>query len=140
MALPDIRTPSGLPSFLAAGHAVAEVAMFAQMKPAAGHRRTRRLYTGPERTVKVSARYSAAQMAAFDAWFEDVLLAGERFFSVQVQDQGSAALLWWKARWEAPCAAEPLPGGYWRITGTLHLFEAGSATAPAATREESPVR
>jgi hypothetical protein len=133
VALPFITAPAGLPAFLAAGHGIDESELFAPVKPTTGHRRLRRIYTVPERTVNVAWRLSAAQMAVVDDWFENALNAGNQFFAAQVQDQDSAAALWWKAKWLAPYQTNALPGGWWRLSGQLRLFEVGSATAPVAT-------
>jgi hypothetical protein len=132
MALPFITAPAGLPPFLAAGHSIDEAELFAPVKFTTGHRRTRRLYTVPERTVNVSWRLSAAQMVVVDDWYENTLLAGDRFFAAAVQDQASTGVLWWKAKW-AVYQQNALPGGYWRVTGQVRLFETGSATPPQGT-------
>jgi Concanavalin A-like lectin/glucanases superfamily len=133
MSLPLITAPTSLPDFLEAGHAIDESALFAPIKPATGHRRMRRLYTVPERTVDVSWLLSNAQMVVLDDWFENALRAGGEFFAAQVKDQSSPLILWWRAKWLTPYKADAIAGGYWRVTGQLRLFETGSTSGPLAS-------
>ena len=133
MSLPAILVPPTLPRFIAAGHAITEGKVFAVSKPAAGLRRLRRLFSVSERVVDISWRLSQAQMVVLDDWFENALAAGDRFFSIQVQDQDSTALLWWRAKWLAPYRAEAQPGSYWSVTGQVKLYDVGTSTAPAST-------
>lgn len=134
MALPQILMPAGTPPVLANGHGVTEDSVFARTPLGQGHARSRRVYTVPERTVAVAWRVSAAQMIALDDWFENALQAGSQYFAVQVADQSAPlGVLYWKAKWLAPWQADPQPGGDWRVTGSLKLFEDGSAAAPVSS-------
>lgn len=131
--LPEITVPDGTPSFLATGHDAEEVPTFAVVKLGTGHSRTRRLYTAPERIVSVGWFLTQEQMAALDDWFEKALLVGSNFFSIQVQDQTSPDLLWWKAKWVKPWDANPVEAGNWEVTGQLRLYGEGSVSGPAST-------
>ena len=133
MSLPEITAPAGVPVFLYESHGIQESSVFANVPMRTGHGRLRRLYTVNDRVVTVSWSLDARQMALVHDWFENVLIVGSQFFSAQVKDQGSRALLWWKAKWLAPYTSEPTVPGRWRVTGTLQLFGEGSLTGPVSS-------
>ena len=131
--LPEILPPIPLP-FRAPGHGFVEDDVYADVQPATGHARRRRLYTVSERTVDVSWLLSAANAAIVDEWYEDVLAAGSAFFSIQVQGQDSLDLLWWRAKWLGPLTFAPREGDIWLVSGRLKLYgDQGSASAPASS-------
>ncbi len=84
------------------------------------------------RVVSVGLFLSRAQMLAFDNWFEDDLVVGERQFSARVANQGPG-LLWWAAEWFDVPLSTPLHSGFWRVTGSLLLTGEGSVEGPAIT-------
>ena len=131
--LPAVQSPVELPVLLANPHSIAEDSMFARVVDGTGHSRMRRLYTASERTAQVAWHLSAQQMLLFDYWFELNLSAGTQPFSLQMQDQSSSGLLWWKARFQSPPQARCNPGGDWLVTATLRLYGAGSVTGPVTT-------
>lgn len=132
MSLPGITAPSGTPPFRAAGHGIAPGSVFADVPMLTGHARRRRVWRTVPRVVDVEWRLTQAEMAVVDAWFEDVLQAGNRRFSALIANQGTGDL-WWEAQWLSPYRADPIAGGRWRVTGQLLLTGEGSATGPVTT-------
>lgn len=132
MALPELLLPAGTPPFLAEGHAVELLPVYADTAMRTGHARRRRIFTTSPRLVSVSLRLTPAQAAAFDAWFEGPLRVGTRPFTAIVANQGPG-VRYWEATFEAPYEAEALPGGRWRVTAQLRLTGEGSATPPVPT-------
>lgn len=129
MSLPGVTEPAGLRPFLVAGHAIQEDSVFEQIKFITGHSRARRQRTVAERVVSVSRILDAADMKAYDDWYEDVLLSGSLQFAVQVADQASKGLLWWTARWVS-YQFEMMHLGRGQMTGQLFLTGEGSTTPP----------
>ena len=129
MALPELTVPAGLPPFLSAPHEIELVPVFATVGFAAGHSRTRRLFTTAPRIVRVDWDLTESQMAAVDDWYEDILEAGKRQFAAQVANQGTG-LLWWTAEWEEPYEANPGQIADWRVSGRLRLTGTGTTVAP----------
>lgn len=127
--MPQIRLPAGTPCFLAAGHGITPDSVYADVRMRTGHARKRRIYTSAPRVVDVAWVLEAEQMTAVDAWYEDVLLAGERAFAAQVKAQGPGKL-WWRARWVEPYEAEAMHLGRWRVTGRLLLTGVGQVEDP----------
>ena len=132
MSLPSIVQPDGTPAFLADGHAIELVPVYARVGMAQGHTRTRRIVTEAPRRVDVSLMLvTRALMAAYDDWFESALQVGALSFAAQVKHQGPGAL-WWAAQWLGPYHAQPLPGGrVWRLSGRLLLSGKGQTDAEA---------
>lgn len=129
MALPELRPPTSVPCFLLAGHGATPNTIYADVTMRTGSPRRRRTCTTAPRVVTVAWVLEADAMAAVDAWFEDVLLAGEREFSARVKAIGPG-LLWWTARWIEPYSAEALHLGRWRVTGQLLLTGEGQVEDP----------
>ena len=130
MSLPELTLPDGTPAFLADGHSIELMPMYADVPMRTGHDRRRRVYTIVPRIVSVSLEVTAAQMLAFHTWFEGSLQAGAVEFSAQVANQGPG-LLWWRARFVSPYTAEAGEGGgVFRITASLLLTGTGSVTGP----------
>lgn len=130
MALPSILPPSGVPHFVESSQGITETDVYATVPTASGHSRKRPLRTAAERQVTVATpALSLAQMATFDAWFEDALQAGARAFAVPLTDEDSGGVVWWTARWLAMVPADP-SNGRWNVTGTLVLSGEPSDTAP----------
>jgi hypothetical protein len=132
MALPEITPPAGTPIFLLSGHAVQSRTLYADVPYRTGQARRRRTCTTAPRAVTVGWLLTSEEMQEVDAWYEDVLLAGEREFSAQVKGIGSPAggLLWFRARWIAPYECESLHFGRWRVTGSLLLTGDGQEADP----------
>lgn len=130
--LPEILLPYGMPIFQAMNHAITLRSKHAVVKFRTGHSRTTPIATSRPRVVTVGLFLTAAQMAAFDNWYEDDLDVGKRQFSARVANQGTG-LLWWCAEWLDRPLETPLAGGHWRVTGSLLLTGTGSATGPANT-------
>lgn len=129
IGMPGIRPPAGTPCFLASAHSISPDSVFVDVKMRVGHARKRRVFTAAPRVVEVAWVLEAAEMAAVDAWYKNALLAGEREFAAQVKRQGPG-MLWWRARWVEPYAAEALHLGRWRVTGRLLLTGVGQEADP----------
>jgi hypothetical protein len=127
--LPGITVPAGTPVFLAEGHAIELQPLYSSIEQSTGHTRLRRVRTSSTRVVDVGLSLDELQMYAFDDWFENILLAGERPFSAYVRSQGPG-MLWWHARWQEPYTADPRGNGIWRVTGKLVLSGIGSLVGP----------
>lgn len=130
MALPGLTLPAGMPVFQLNGHGIRPTSVFGPFKPKSGHVRNRRLWTVGHRIVSVQMFVSENQTFLLEQWFEDVLLAGELEFAARVAEQGGTGLLWWTATWEGPPQYEPLPSGFWRVSGELRLTGTGSVSPP----------
>lgn len=130
MALPELTLPDGTPAFLAEGHSIDLMAMYADVPMRTGHDRRRRVYTTVPRVVSVGLQVTAAQMLAIHAWYEGPLRAGAVEFSAQVANQG-AGLLWWRARFVDTYTAEAgEAGASFKVNARLLLTGAGSAIGP----------
>lgn len=130
MTLPAITVPAAAPLFLASGHSVTEDSVYAPVRAATGSSRQRRVWTVTERIVTVEWLLEAAVLTDVEAWFEDVLQAGARTFSVQLRNEGAVpGFLWWEARWIS-FEVQMLHFGRGRVTGQLMLFGEGSAEGP----------
>lgn len=128
--LPSITPPPSLPPFLAKQHGQESLPLFATTTPQAGLSRRRQLFTpGVPRTLEFEWDLTQDRMTVLDAWFESILLAGEREFSVQVANLGPG-LLWFAARFVEPYSAAADDASNWRVTGRLLLTGAGSIDAP----------
>lgn len=130
MALPELTLPDGTPAWLADGHSIELVPLYADVTMRTGHSRRRRVYTTAPRLVAVGLQLTAAQMLAFHTWFEDVLQAGALPFSTQVANQGPG-LLWWRAQFAEPYSADAgEAAASFRVSARLLLTGTGSTTGP----------
>lgn len=132
MSLPGILVPDGIPAFALDGHGIEPGSPYADAPMLQGEARRRRLYTTAPSVAQVSATMDGASMAAFDQWFEEVLRAGELEFAAPIKAFGAAGAEYWRALWTEPYDAEPLHGGFWRVTGRLLLAGEPSAAPPIA--------
>lgn len=140
MALPELTLPDGTPAFLADGHAIELMPMYADVGMRTGHDRRRRVYTVVPRTVSVGLQLTAAQMAALHDWFEGPLQAGAMQFSAQVANQGPG-LLWWNARFVEPYTADAGDAGAsFRVQARLLLVGDGSVTGPYVPAMQAAVQ
>ena len=130
MALPELTLPDGTPAFLADGHNIELMPMYADVTMRTGHDRRRRVYTVVPRIVSVGLQLTAAQMLAFHTWYEGPLQAGFLPFSAQVANQGPG-LLWWKARFVETYSADAGDAGAsFKVNARLLLVGAGSTVGP----------
>ena len=130
MALPELTLPDGTPAFLADGHGIELMPLYADVAMRTGHDRRRRVYTTVPRIVSVGLQMTAAQMLAFHNWFEGPLQAGAQVFSAQVANQGPG-LLWWRARFVEPYTADAgEAGASFKVSARLLLTGDGSVAGP----------
>lgn len=132
MALPELTPPAGLPCFLAAGHAIEVLPVFAHVEATTGHLRKRRVWTTAPRVQSVGWLLEASQMAAVHKWYRDDLLVGSRHFSARVMPEGGTPM-WWEALWVEPFTASAMARGRWRVAGRLRLLGAPSLDGPVRT-------
>ncbi|MGC4075470.1 MAG: hypothetical protein QM702_00230 [Rubrivivax sp.] len=132
MALPELLEPFGTPAWLAGGHAIEIEPLHSVVEMSTGHALKRRQLTVGDRFVDVGKRMTAAQAAAWFAWYEGPLAAGSRDFTTPVANQGPG-LRYWRARVEGEVQWEAGEAGDWRITARLRLIGAGSLTPPPST-------
>lgn len=130
MSLPGILVPVGTPAFALDGHGIEPGSPYADVPMLQGEARRRRIYTTAPSLAQVSATLDAATMAAFDQWFEEVLLAGALEFAAELKACGDG-VEYWRALWTEPYDAEPLHGGLWRVSGRLLLSGEPSAAPPS---------
>lgn len=133
MALPEILIPSEVPPFNW-DHSIEPASPYADVPRQRGHQRKRRVKRTATREVLFGLDLTPAQMASFDTWFESTLLAGQREFSCQVENQGPG-LLWWAARL-IEYDADVNDDGSWKLHGRLHLRGTGSSVGPTVSSLE----
>lgn len=131
MALPSIFIPSKINGYITvSSQAVELLDPFASVDRTRGHGRKRRLFTMAERNFDVQTKPMEISFATiFEDWYENVLLAGARSFSVLLGNQG-VGQVWWEAYWLEQPKYEPTHGRI-TITGRLRLVGASTATSPA---------
>lgn len=140
MALPELTQPDGTPAFLADGHTIELVPVYADIPAETGHDRRQRVYTVAPRMLDVGLQMTAAQMLAWADWYEGPLRAGEEWFSAPVANQGPG-LLWWKARFIGSYTADSGDGGAsFRVSARLLLVGAGTATPPYVPQMRASVQ
>lgn len=135
MSLPGITTPGRAPPFQAAGHAIEQGDVYANVPMAAGYNRKRRVTTAQNRKVSVEWFLENAMMATVHDWFENALVVGTRLFAAPVANEG-AGIQWWTAKWFAPFTEDPVNLGdrmTWRVSGVLLLSGEGEDTYSAAS-------
>lgn len=129
MTLPTLTMPPGIPYFLAEGHAIELLPVYADMPQASGHSRRRPIRTAASQIRDVALALNEQQMYSFNDWYENTLLSGSLPFSARVQNQGPG-LLWWTAIWKDAPISDPRGNGRWRVTGKLVLSGTGSVSGP----------
>lgn len=140
MALPELTQPDGTPDFLAEGHAIELVPVYADIPAQTGHDRRQRVYTTAPRMLDVGLQMTAAQMLAWANWCEGPLRAGAEWFSAPVANQGPG-LLWWKARFIGSYTADSGDGGAsFRVSARLLLVGDGTATPPYVPQMRASVQ
>lgn len=131
MALPLIFPPAGTPQFIVEGHSRTPEPVYDDVPMLVGHGRKQRVYTVAPQTVTVAWILDTPQMLAVDNWFEITLHVGDLTFTAQIGKVGMPTVEYWTAQWVEPYVAEPLPGGWWRVTGALLLTGAPTDARPS---------
>lgn len=130
MALPEIKLPSGLPYFLADGHAIELEPVFDDQTRQTGLTRRRRIFTKAHRIQTVSLLLEEDEAAALYDWYERDLKAGSLAFSAQIADESGVAM-YWTAEWITSPQYVGMHLGKWRVTGKLRLgFDAPTIDGP----------
>lgn len=137
MSVPNIKAPPGTPRFQGEGHELQIKSPYAHVPFTSGHSRARRLFTTTVRVVRVEWFLSAAQLAAIDDWYLNVLKAGERQFAAEVMKQG-VGTLWWTARWIS-FEIDMKTKNRGRLRGSLFLSGTPQANAPSGVALELSV-
>lgn len=130
--LPELLQPAGTPCFLLAGHGITPGLLHDDLPANIGHGRRRRLCTVAPRVVDVSLALNDVQSAAWDEWFESVLIVGSAKFTAEVAPIGSSSR-YYAAEWVDPPVWGAKIRGKWQVSGSLLLTGDGSDELPQGT-------
>lgn len=126
-----IRWPLGFPPPLRDGYGwePQQSSRTNPFQPEHGMSRVRRKTTREDRLVDVKWFIKGgAQFSAFVSWWQNDLLAGERDFDVELEQDDGQGVIWYTCKWLDEYAAEATPEGDWFISGKLLTLGSGFAT------------
>lgn len=117
--------PLQLPSVLVEGHGFQPEPNARERARDQGEMRLRPRWRSVPELCTVSWLYvEQAQFDAFDAWYEDQLLAGSLDFDLLVQDRGTPfGRRWYTAQFVGDYRCEVLDALMYRVSATLRLVE-----------------
>ena len=127
--------PAALPTARADGHSFEPQEIARNVEFDAGEPRVRRLYRTAPSIARVMWSFTQSEFAAFHAFHEDDLIAGERVFFVPLARQGVVGLSYWAARFVevdgATYQASAKDGGRWDVSAVLLLTGEPSDAPPS---------
>src|SRR5690606_19476381 len=118
---PMIQYPAGLPAMLLDGHSLQTIDPQLRSELESGRARVRRKFTATPTMVEGSLLMKTdSQAALFEAWWEQVLISGTKYFEMPVKTQLGRQhhTVRFVGVYRGPVLVPP---GYWRFTFTLEL-------------------